>query len=202
MLSVGFNQTGPETFDVVKQHLCKRGTPAEANCSSIVGKRASAKLAFDNMAEVRHYPPVKSDFKFHHDIRVRFADTDLQGIVFNGNYLTYYDDAWTEYLRAVGFTYKDFLSRGVDTVLARTTLEFKSPARFDDIVEVYTRVSSIGNTSLVFDFEIYLQGEDLLVGKATSLYVCVDPSTMTKIPAPRFLREAIGKFEGKEFQPA
>src|SRR2546422_11330773 len=87
---------------------------------------------------------VKSDFSFHHDIRVRFADTDLQGIVFNGNYLTYYDVAWTEYFRAVGFTWNDLLALGVDTVLARTTMVFKSPAKFDEILEVHTRVSKIG----------------------------------------------------------
>ena len=144
-------------------------------------------------------PRVKSEFKFHHDIRVRFADTDLQAIVFNGNYLTYYDVAWTEYFRALGLTYKGMIEQGVDTVLARTTLEFKSPARFDDIVGVYTRISSIGNTSLVFDFEAYIDGEDRLVGTASSLYVCVDPRTLTKIPVPVFLREAIIRFEGRDF---
>ena len=144
-------------------------------------------------------PRMKSDFKFHHDIRVRFADTDLQAIVFNGNYLTYYDVAWTEYFRALGLTYKTMIERGVDTVLARTTLEFKSPARFDDVVGVYTRISSIGKTSLVFEFEAYVEGEGRLAGTASSLYVCVDPKTLSKIPVPAFLREAVNSFEGKDF---
>src|SRR5215831_5928430 len=111
---------------------------------------------------------MRSDFRFHHDIRVRFADTDLQGIVFNGNYLTYYDVAWTEYFRAIGLTWKDMVESGIDTVLARTTIDFKSPARFDEVLEVYTRVSKIGNTSIVFDFEIYPEGEDRLIGTASS----------------------------------
>jgi acyl-CoA thioester hydrolase len=139
---------------------------------------------------------VKSDFRFHHDIRVRFADTDLQGIVFNGNYLTYYDVAWTEYFRAVGFTWNDLLALGVDTVLARTTMVFKSPARFDEILEVHTRVSRIGNTSLTFEFEIYPQNEDRLIGTATSLYVCVDPKTLKSTPVPDHLRQRISEFEG------
>lgn len=141
---------------------------------------------------------MRSDFRFHHEIRVRFADTDLQGIVFNGNYLTYYDVAWTEYFRALGFTYKDLIERGVDTVLARTTMEFKSPARFDEILEVHTRISSIGNTSLVFDFEIYSKGLDTLVGTANSLYVCVDPKTLSKIRVPDFLRAAAVRHEGRQ----
>lgn len=139
---------------------------------------------------------MKSDFKFHHDIRVRFADTDLQGIVFNGNYMTYYDVAWTEYFRAVGFEWKDLLALGVDTVLARTTMEFKAPARFDEILEVHTRVSKIGTTSLTFEFEIYPQGGDRLIGSAVSLYVCVDPKMLKSTPAPAILRQRITEFEG------
>jgi acyl-CoA thioester hydrolase len=139
---------------------------------------------------------VKSDYRFHHNIRVRFADTDLQSIVFNGNYLTYYDVAWTEYFRAVGFTWNDLLALGVDTVLARTSMEFKLPAKFDDVLEVYTRVSKIGTTSLTFEFEIYVEGEDRLIGSATSLYVCVDPKTLKSTPVPDLLRERISKFEG------
>jgi acyl-CoA thioester hydrolase len=140
---------------------------------------------------------VKSDFKFHHDIRVRFADTDLQAIVFNANYLTYYDVAWTEYFRAVGYEWKDLIALGVDTVLARTTMEFKSPALFDEILEVHTRVSKIGTTSLTFEFAIYPQGEDRLIGSATSLYVCVDPKALKSTPVPEHLRRRIGEFEGK-----
>ena len=140
---------------------------------------------------------MKSDFKFHHDIRVRFADTDLQAIVFNANYLTYYDVAWTEYFRAVGFEWKDLLALGVDTVLARTTMEFKSPARFDEILEVHTRVSKIGTTSLTFEFAIYPQGEDRLIGSATSLYVCVDPNTLKSTPVPDHLRQRIEELERK-----
>ena len=143
---------------------------------------------------------MKSDFKFHDTLRVRFADTDLQGIVFNGNYLTYYDNAWTEYFRAVGTTYQSLIEAGVDTVLARTTIEFKSVARFDDLLEVYARISRIGNTSLVFDFEIYPQGEDRLVSSATSLYVCVDPKTLEKIEAPAWLRRRVEEFEGRDLK--
>jgi len=140
---------------------------------------------------------VKEDFRFHHKIRVRFGDTDLQAIVFNANFLVYYDVAWTEYFRALGFTWQTMIDSGIDTVLARTTLEFKAPARFDEVLEVYTRISKIGNTSLNFDFEIYAEGEDRLVNSATSVYVCVDPRTLLKMRVPDDLRRRIGEFEGK-----
>jgi len=143
---------------------------------------------------------VKNDFRFYHSLRVRFAETDMQGIVFNGNYLTYYDVAWTEYFRAVGLTWQDLLSLGADTVLARTTMEFKAPARFDDWLEVYTCVSKIGNSSITFEFEIYLQGEERLIGAASSLYVCIDPQTLKPVRVPEQLRARISEFEGKSFE--
>ena len=139
---------------------------------------------------------MKSDFKFHHDIRVRFADTDLQAIVFNANYLTYYDVAWTEYFRKIGFEWKDLLALGIDTVLARTVMEFKSPARFDEVLEIHTRIARVGTTSLTFQFEIYPAGEERIIGSANSLYVCVDPKTLKSTPVPELLRKRISAFEG------
>jgi acyl-CoA thioester hydrolase len=140
---------------------------------------------------------VKADYRFHHTLRVRFAETDLQAIVFNGNYLTYYDVAWTEYFRAVGFRWQDLITTGAETVLARTTLEFKAPARFDDLLEIYTRVSRIGNTSITFEFEIYREGEAQLINAASSLYVCVDPQTLNSVRVPEALRARLSEFEGK-----
>ncbi|HKP85757.1 MAG TPA: thioesterase family protein [Blastocatellia bacterium] len=142
---------------------------------------------------------MKADFKFNHKLRVRFAETDLQGIVFNGNYLTYYDVAWTEYFRAMGVVWKDLVEMGSDTVLARTTMQFKAPAHFDEVLEVCVRVSKIGNTSLTFDFEIYLEGEEQLINAAQSLYVCIDPKTLKPVRVPDGLRALIGELEGKDF---
>lgn len=141
---------------------------------------------------------MKSDFHFHHTLRVRFAETDLQGIVFNGNYLTYYDVAWTEYFRALGLDYQTMLEMDADTVLAKITIEYKSPARFDELLEIHTRVSKIGNTSLVFDFEIYPQGEDRLISTASSLYVCIDSKTLKPVRVPDRMRELISNLEGRE----
>lgn len=137
---------------------------------------------------------MKTDYHFSHKLRVRFAETDAQKIVFNGNYLTYYDVAWTEYFRALGLTYQEMIASGVDTLLVRSTLEFKSPAEFDQMLEICVRVSAIGNTSLTFDFEIYTE-DGRLVNQGQSVYVCVDPKTYKKIPVPENLRRRIAEFE-------
>lgn len=142
---------------------------------------------------------MKSDFKFYHKLRVRFSETDLQGIVFNANYMTFYDVAWTEYFRAVGLTYKDLTECGAETVLASISMEFRQPARFDDVLEVYARVSRIGKTSLVFDFEIYPENQGSLIGSASSLYVCVDSKALTSVRVPDELRTRIAGFEGRDF---
>ena len=141
---------------------------------------------------------VKSDFRFHHTLRVRFGETDLQRIVFNANYLLYCDVAWTEYFRELGLTWEGMIASGVDTVLARTTIDFRAPARFDDVLEVYTRISKIGETSIIFNFEIYCEGEDRLIASAESLYVCVDPKTLEKIRVPDDIRRRISALEARE----
>jgi acyl-CoA thioester hydrolase len=107
--------------------------------------------------------------------------------------------AWTEYFREIGLTWKAMIDSGVDTVLARTTIEFKSPAQFDEVLEVHARVSKIGNTSITFEFEIYPEDEDRLIGAAQSLYVCVDPKSLQKMRVPDDLRSRIGKLESRDF---
>jgi acyl-CoA thioester hydrolase len=142
---------------------------------------------------------VKSDFRFHHTLRVRYSEIDQQGIVFNGNYMTYYDVAQVEYFRAIGMKAQDMVAAGADTVLARIAIEFKATARFDDLLEIHARVSKIGNTSIVMDFEIYAEGEDRLISSATTVYVCVDPQALKPIRVPDQIRFVISRFEGKDF---
>ncbi len=140
---------------------------------------------------------VKSDFRFSHLLRVRFAETDMQGIVFNGNYMTYYDVAQVEYFRAVGLSYQTLIEMDADTVLAKMTLEFKSTASFDDLLEVHARVAKIGNSSITFNFEIYPQHQDRLINQAETIYVCVDPKTLKPVRVPDRLRARLSEFEGK-----
>lgn len=90
-------------------------------------------------------------FTFFHALRVRWAEVDPQGIVFNGNYLTYLDVAITEYYRRFGMTYPaDLLRGGGDLFALKSTLEYRAPAHFDDWLEIGTRVARLGRSSLVF----------------------------------------------------
>ena len=136
----------------------------------------------------------KQDFAFFHRLRVRWAEVDRQDIVFNGHYLTYFDLAMTEYLRAMGFPYPSgLLDVGSDLFVVKATVEYKASARYDEEIDIYCRVARIGRSSLKFVFEIY-RGDDLLV-TGENIYVNADPKTKQSAPVPAILHEAIRRFE-------
>lgn len=93
----------------------------------------------------------RQNYTFFHSLRVRWAEVDPQGIVFNGNYLTYLDVATTEYYRQLGMSYPaDLLRGGGDLFAVKSTLEYRAPAHFDDWLDIGTRVARLGRSSLVF----------------------------------------------------
>ncbi len=93
----------------------------------------------------------RGDFTFCHPLRVRWAEVDRQGIVFNGNYLHYFDVGITEYWRAIGCPYPDGLvGQGSDLFVKKATVEYHAPAGYDDVLDVCVRVARIGRSSLQF----------------------------------------------------
>lgn len=136
----------------------------------------------------------RDDFRFFHPLRVRWAEVDPQGIVFNGNYLTYADVAITEYFRALGIAYPtDLAQDGGDFFAIRALLEYRSPARFDDLLQIGIRSARLGRSSLTFDLGIWRDGELLTSGEI--VYVHADSATRSSAPLPQWLREKIVSFE-------
>jgi acyl-CoA thioester hydrolase len=138
-----------------------------------------------------------ADFKLIHRLRVRWAEVDRQGIVFNGHYLTFFDVAVTEYWRTIGVRYpEDIVAQGSDIFAVKAVLEYHSPALYDDLLDVCARVSKIGRSSMQFELAIFRGDERLVSGEL--IYVNADPGTRKSLSVPDFLRQAIGEFEGKE----
>jgi acyl-CoA thioester hydrolase len=136
------------------------------------------------------------EFRFSHRLRVRWAEVDPQGIVFNAHYLTFFDVGMTEYLRAIDVPYPDgFLAYGGDLFLVKATVEFKSPARYDDEIDCRVRIGRIGTSSVQFLFELRRGDERLVTGE--NVYVNAHPETRTPAPVHQAIRDVVAAFEGR-----
>ena len=138
----------------------------------------------------------KSDFNFHTPVRVRWMECDAQGIVFNGAYMGYLEVAQSEYFRNLGFGIYRIAQIGYfDFAVIKTTLEYKSPARIDEMIEVYVRVSKFGNTSMTLNMEIYHPDSERLLTKMEAVYVGYDAPTETTRRVPDDIRQLVNHFE-------
>ena len=136
----------------------------------------------------------REEFRFTHRLRVRWAEVDRQGIVFNGHYLTYFDVGITEYYRALGYPYPDGLAQhGTDLYVRKAEVEYHASAEYDDEVDVCVRVERLGRSS--FDFRVEIHRADQLLVGGKVIYVNADPVARKAAPLPDFLRNAIKAFE-------
>jgi YbgC/YbaW family acyl-CoA thioester hydrolase len=131
----------------------------------------------------------RSDFRFADPLRVRWAEVDMQKVVFNGHYLMYVDTAMGNFWRALALPYEATLAAlDGDLFVRKATLEYLAPARYDDALEVGIRFESAGTSSLRFVAAVF-RGEALLV-HGEIVYVWTDPSTRRPKPAPAALVDA------------
>jgi acyl-CoA thioester hydrolase len=129
---------------------------------------------------------------FRHRLRVRYGECDPQGIVFNANYLLYFDVVFTELWRAAIGPWQEMVERGVDAVVAEASLEFRAPARFDDVLTLSAQVTRLGRTAITTDIDA-LRGEDLLV-HGRLRHVCVSTETWRKTDMPDWVRSGLRRF--------
>jgi acyl-CoA thioester hydrolase len=130
---------------------------------------------------------------FVHELRVRYGECDPQGIVFNPNYLAYFDVVVTELWRASAIgTWTSMVERGVDVVVGEANLRFRSPARFDDVIALSASVANFGTTSLTLDIRIHRADELLIEGWLRQVFV--DAKTWQKTQIPDWIRAALEPF--------
>lgn len=134
-------------------------------------------------------------FNFSTEVRVRLPETDAFGIVFHGYFFTYYDVARMDYLRNLGIAESIHPTKGFTNTIVRAESDFKSPARFDDLLTVSARISEIGRTSFTFEFEVRHRAENRLVSRARTVHVAVDSQSWRPIPVPETFRSVIRRFE-------
>lgn len=140
---------------------------------------------------------LRSSFRFLDRIRVRWAEVDMQRIVFNAHYLMYFDTAVAGYWRAMALPYHETFERlQGDLYVRKATLEYLGSARYDDLCDVGLRCQRIGTSSITFVAALF-RGEQCLV-HGELVYVFADPATQSSRPVPNALREALDAFERGE----
>src|SRR6201999_1534798 len=91
---------------------------------------------------------------FVHRLRVRYGECDPHGIVFNANYLLYFDVVFTELWREAVGPWQEMVERGVDAVVAHAEIDFRSPARYDDVLDLRAIVRRLGRSSIVTEIDV------------------------------------------------
>jgi acyl-CoA thioester hydrolase len=129
---------------------------------------------------------------FVHELRVRYGECDPQGIVFNANYLLYFDVAFTELWRAALGPWEEMVARGVDAVVAEANVRFHTPARFDDVLALPATVAQLGTTSMTTEIDV-VRGGDVLVNGSLR-HVFVERATWRKTAMPDWIRAGLEPF--------
>lgn len=138
----------------------------------------------------------KADFRFKTEFRVRWMECDAQGIVFNGAYLGYLELSTAEYWRNLGIGIYHLPRSGYfDLAVVKTTIEFRSPALVDEMVEAYVNVARIGNSSMDMRMELYRPDPETLLTIIDAVYVGYDAATRTSRRVPDTFRELVGHYE-------
>ncbi len=111
--------------------------------------------------------PIK---KHETQIRVRYQETDNMGVVYYANYLVWFEVARTEYLRREELSYRKMEEDGMYLMVASASCQYKSPARYDDVVKVETWIPEIKNSSLKFEYKISLGERLIATGESVHVF--------------------------------
>lgn len=127
---------------------------------------------------------------FRYYLRVRYGECDAQKVVFNARYADYVDIAVMEFLRAMGYE-QELVEGTIDYQLVKQTLEWKAPARFDQVLEVSIYAKHLGNTSFTLAADFRIAGEERVIVTVETVYVLVEHKTLAKKSLPDHLRSSL-----------
>lgn len=124
-------------------------------------------------------------------LRVRYSECDAQGVVFNARYADYVDIAVTEFMRALFGSYQNLIEHDMDTQVVRMLIEWKSSAKFDDILSIGVSTSHIGTTSFTLAIEINDYLSNRRIAAAENTYVMVSAGKHEKMSIPDHIRRKL-----------
>lgn len=123
-------------------------------------------------------------------IRVRYGETDQMGVVYYGNYALYIEQGRTEWLRDLGISYKWMEAHDIQLPVVHFSIDYKLPARYDDLLTVKTFLKKIPGVKIEFYYEIFNDSKQLLA-TATTVLVFIDTTTGKIRKAPDYLIEKL-----------
>jgi acyl-CoA thioester hydrolase len=133
-------------------------------------------------------------YTFSTTVRVRFADTDAQGIAHNTAYLVWFEVARVEYLREHAGGYQALRDHGVEALVLESHCRYAVPARFDDVLHVHARCGELRGARFRYDYAI-VRDDGTLIAEGHTLHACVNADTLAPTRVPDWLRDAIGRAE-------
>lgn len=142
----------------------------------------------------------RSDFRFHIDKRVRYAEIDAQAVVFNSRYLEYFDIGITEYWRAVGVYDRWPAQSSPEFHVARAEVDYKVPILLDEEIDICVRCSRVGRSSMTFLFELHGAGADDLRATGLEVSVHVEEARGATAPVPPEFLALFEAYEGRSLR--
>ncbi len=103
------------------------------------------------------------------EVRVRYAETDQMGVVYHANYLIWCEIGRTDFIRALGFPYSEMEKSGTILAVADVNVRFIRSAVYDNLIKVFTRVTSVRSRAVKFEYDIMLDSGELLATASTVL---------------------------------
>lgn len=129
-------------------------------------------------------------FDFRYYLRVRYSECDGQKVVYNARYGDYAGLAMHEYLRVTGL-FQEFESQDLSFQLVKQSIEWKAPARFDQVLGLSVRVTRVGTTSFTAVTELRVAGEDELLAALETVHVLIYERTLSKVPLTEKQRDLL-----------
>ena len=124
------------------------------------------------------------------EIRVRYGETDQMGFVYYGNYALYLEQGRTDWLRKMGFSYKELEAQNILLPVTQFSINYHAPGKYDDLLLIETTLVKMPGVKIQFSYAIFNEDQKQLITAETTL-AFVDKNTMKITPVPEYLIEAI-----------
>lgn len=134
-------------------------------------------------------------FTHYHKVRVRYAETDAMGVVYYGNYLTFFEVARVEYLRAANVDYRSMEEAKVTGAVVTSHVNYHLPAVFDDELTLWSRCVSMGKVRFKIEYEVWREADNVLVASGYTEHALLSHTTLRPVRIPEWVRAGIERFE-------